>query len=100
MAKYDFSALPVLGVDRRLLGVITADDVMDVLTQEGTEDMQKLAALEPTEEGYFQTSFWTFMSATVVVLVLSLSVPAPDLVIVPVPAPAEEVISVVLVAGL
>lgn len=61
MAKYDFAALPVLGPDRRLLGVITFDDVMDVLTQEQTEDMQRLAAVEPTEEGYFQTSFWTFI---------------------------------------
>ena len=61
MAKYDFAALPVLGPHRRLLGVITFDDVMDVLTQEQTEDMQRLAAVEPTEEGYFQTSFWTFI---------------------------------------
>ncbi len=61
MAKYDFAALPVLGPDRKLLGVITFDDVMDVLTQEQTEDVQRLAAVEPIEEGYFQTSFWTFI---------------------------------------
>jgi len=61
MAKYDFAALPVLGHDRKLLGVITFDDVMDVLTQEQTEDVQRLAAVEPTEEGYFQTTFWTFI---------------------------------------
>lgn len=61
MAKYDFAALPVLGPHRKLLGVITFDDVMDVLTQEQTEDVQRLAAVEPTEEGYFQTTFWTFV---------------------------------------
>jgi len=61
MAKYDFAAMPVIGPDRTLLGVITVDDVMDVLTQEQTEDMQRLAAVEPTEDGYFQTSFWTFV---------------------------------------
>jgi magnesium transporter len=61
MAKYDFSALPVIGPDRKLLGVITVDDVMDVLTQEQTEDVQRLAAVEPIEEGYFQTGFWTFI---------------------------------------
>lgn len=61
MAKYDFAALPVLGPHRKLLGVITFDDVMDVFTQEQTEDVQRLAAVEPTEEGYFQTSFWTFI---------------------------------------
>lgn len=61
MAKYDFAALPVLGPDRKLLGVITFDDVMDVLTQEQTEDVQRLAAVEPMEDGYFQTTFWTFI---------------------------------------
>ncbi len=61
MAKYDFNALPVLGADRKLLGVITVDDVMDVLTQESSEDMQRLAGVEPIEDGYFQTSFWMFI---------------------------------------
>jgi magnesium transporter len=61
MAKYDFSALPVLDPSGKLLGVITVDDVIDVLTQEQTEDMQRLAAVEPIEEGYFQTTFWTFI---------------------------------------
>jgi magnesium transporter len=61
MAKYDFAAVPVLGPDRKLLGVITYDDVMDVLTQEQTEDVQRFAAVEPTEDGYFQTSFWMFI---------------------------------------
>lgn len=60
MAKYDFAALPVVGPDKLLLGVITVDDVMDVLTQEQTEDMQRLAAVAPIEDGYFQTGFWTF----------------------------------------
>jgi magnesium transporter len=61
MAKYDFAAMPVVGPDRKLLGVITFDDVMDVLTQEQTEDVQRFAGVEPTEEGYFQTSFWMFI---------------------------------------
>jgi magnesium transporter len=61
MAKYDFSALPVLDPSRKLLGVITVDDVIDVLTEEQTEDVQRLGAVEPIEDGYFQTSFWTFI---------------------------------------
>jgi magnesium transporter len=61
MAKYDLFALPVIGGDRKLLGVITVDDVMDVLTQEQTEDVQRFAAVEPTDEGYFRTTFWTFI---------------------------------------
>ncbi len=66
MAKYDFSALPVVGPGQRLLGVITADDVMDVLTEEHHEDAQRIAAMEPTEEGYFQTKFWTFIQKRLV----------------------------------
>ncbi len=61
MAKYDFNALPVIGTDRKLLGVITVDDVMDVLTQEQSEDVQRLGAIEPLEDTYFATSFWTFI---------------------------------------
>jgi magnesium transporter len=61
MAKYDFLALPVLSTDRKLLGVITVDDVMDVLTQEQTEDVQRLAGVQPIEEGYLRTHFWTFV---------------------------------------
>lgn len=61
MAKYDFNALPVLSPDRRLLGVITIDDVVDVLTQEQTEDVQRIGGVEPIEESYFKTGFWTFI---------------------------------------
>lgn len=61
MAKYDFAAIPVIDAHKRLLGVITVDDVMDVLTQEQTEDMQRLGAIEPLDVGYFQTGFWTFI---------------------------------------
>ena len=60
MAKYDFSALPVVGPDGALLGVITVDDVMDVLTRQGTEDLQRLGAVEPTDTPYLRTRFWEF----------------------------------------
>jgi magnesium transporter len=70
MAKYDFSALPVVGPGQKLLGVITADDVMDVLTQEAGEDVQRIAGIEPTEETYFRTSFWTFIKKRLVWLVV------------------------------
>jgi magnesium transporter len=63
IAKYDLGALPVVDKFQRLLGVITFDDVMDVLVQEQTEDVQKLAGVEPVEEGYFDTGFWRFISA-------------------------------------
>ncbi|HTJ82793.1 MAG TPA: magnesium transporter [Polyangiaceae bacterium] len=66
MAKYDFSALPVVGPDSRLLGVITVDDVMDVLTEEHGEDVQRIAGIEPSDETYFQTTFWKFIRKRVV----------------------------------
>jgi magnesium transporter len=70
MAKYGFAAVPVLTPDRKLLGVITFDDVMDVLTQEQTEDVQKIGAVEPLDMPYFQTSFLTFIRKRAVWLVI------------------------------
>src|SRR5260221_4469879 len=61
LAKYDLSAIPVVDGKGTLLGVITVDDVIDVLTQETTEDVQKLAGVEPLDASYFQTTFWTFI---------------------------------------
>lgn len=56
MAKYDFHAMPVVDPEGKLLGVITADDVLDVLTEEQTEDVQKMGAVEPIRDGYFDTA--------------------------------------------
>jgi magnesium transporter len=61
MAKYDLSVMPVVGDDGVMLGVITIDDIIDVLLQEQTEDVQKIGAIEPLDLPYFQTSFLTFI---------------------------------------
>ncbi|HZU83753.1 MAG TPA: magnesium transporter [Polyangiaceae bacterium] len=61
MAKYDLNVMPVVSDDGRLLGVITIDDIIDVLVQEQTEDVQKIGAVEPLDVPYFQTSFLTFI---------------------------------------
>ena len=61
MAKYDLNVMPVIDGAGILLGVITIDDVVDVLTQEQTEDVQRLGAVEPLDVPYFQTSFLTFI---------------------------------------
>lgn len=61
MAKYDLNVLPVADEQGVLLGVITIDDIVDVLTQEQTEDVQKLGGVEPLDLPYFRTSFWTFI---------------------------------------
>jgi magnesium transporter len=61
MAKYDLNVMPVVADDGRLLGIITIDDIIDVLVQEQTEDVQRIGAVEPLDVPYFQTSFLTFI---------------------------------------
>ncbi len=61
VAKYDLFALPVLDEQRRIVGIITIDDVVDVVEEEATEDVQRLGAVEPLEGGYFATGFWEFV---------------------------------------
>jgi magnesium transporter len=57
LAKYDLNVMPVVNERGRILGVITADDVLDVLTAEQSEDVQKMGAIEPLRDDYFSTSF-------------------------------------------
>ncbi len=56
IAKYDLMALPVVDPSHRLLGIVTVDDVMDVVEEEATEDVHKLGAVEPLESPYLATS--------------------------------------------
>lgn len=55
-SKYDFLALPVVDKEGRIVGIITFDDVMDVIEDEVTEDFSKMAAVAPAEDEYFKTS--------------------------------------------
>ena len=61
MQRYDFTAMPVLDNEGMFVGIITIDDAIDVLTDESTEDMQKMAAILPDDDAttYFGTSVWT-----------------------------------------
>ncbi len=61
LAKYDLNVMPVVNERGRILGVITADDVLDVLTDEQSEDVQKMGAIEPLRDDYFSTSFRTLL---------------------------------------
>ena len=54
--KYDFLVAPVVDNERRLVGIVTIDDVLDVIDQEATEDLQKMAAIQPSEKEYLKTS--------------------------------------------
>ena len=56
LAKYDFTALPVVDTDNRLVGIVTVDDALDVLTEEATEDIEKMAAITPSEHPYLRST--------------------------------------------
>ncbi|MBR2832100.1 MAG: magnesium transporter [Oscillospiraceae bacterium] len=55
-SKYNFMALPVVDKEDRLVGIVTVDDAIDVLTEETTEDIEKMAAITPSEKPYLKTS--------------------------------------------
>lgn len=57
--KYDLITLPVVDKENRLVGIITVDDIIDVIDQETTEDFHKMAAMEPTDEEYLDTKVFT-----------------------------------------
>ena len=54
LRKYDLLALPVLDTDGLLVGIVTFDDAMDVMVEEATEDITKMAAVSPSEKTYFE----------------------------------------------
>jgi magnesium transporter len=58
MQRYDLLALPVVDNEMRLLGVITIDDLVDVIQDEASEDIQRLGGAEPLDRAYLDTSIW------------------------------------------
>ena len=56
--KYDFTAMPVVDNENRLVGIITVDDIVDILQEEATEDIEKMAAITPSDKPYLRTSVW------------------------------------------
>ena len=61
MARYDLAALPVVDNLSRMLGVVTIDDVVDVVIEEATEDAQKMGGVVPLEDSYFATGWAEFV---------------------------------------
>lgn len=55
-AKYDFTALPVVDKETRLVGIVTIDDAIDVIQEEATEDMEKMGAITPSDKPYLRQS--------------------------------------------
>lgn len=57
-SKYDFLALPIVDTEGCLVGIVTVDDALDVMQDEATEDISKMAAMSPIEDSYFNTSIF------------------------------------------
>jgi magnesium transporter len=72
--KYDFTAMPVVDNESRLVGIITVDDVVDIMEKEATEDIEKMAAIVPTDKPYMRTGvFETYKKRIPWLLLLMIS---------------------------
>ena len=69
-SRYDFFALPVVDRENRLVGIVTVDDAIDVIMEEATEDIEKMAAISPSEKSYFKTGIFTTFKARIPWLLL------------------------------
>lgn len=71
---YDYSTLPVVDLEDRLVGIITIDDIVDIIEEEATEDIEKMAAITPTDKSYIKTGvFDTFKKRIPWLLLLMIS---------------------------
>ncbi len=68
--KYNFIAIPVVDVEERLVGIVTFDDAMDVMEAEATEDIEKMAAITPSDKPYLKTSVFELWKARIPWLLL------------------------------
>ncbi len=72
--KYDLLSLPVVDHEDRLVGIVTVDDIVDVMEQEATEDFEKMAAMAPSEKPYLKTGVFQLAKNRIVwLLVLMIS---------------------------
>lgn len=70
MMKYDLLAMPVVDLENRLVGIVTVDDVLDVLQEEATEDFEKMAAMAPSERPYLKTGVFELAKNRIVWLMV------------------------------
>ena len=70
MSKYDFDALPVVDSENRIVGIVTFDDAIDVMEEEATEDIEKMAAITPMDKPYLRTSTFELWKARIPWLLL------------------------------
>lgn len=71
--KYDLSSLAVVSKENKMLGIITADDIIDVIEEEATEDIEKMAKMIPLEEDYFEVSSFSMFKKRIGWLVILLA---------------------------
>lgn len=64
-SDYDFIAMPVIDKEGCIVGIVTVDDAVDVLQEEATEDIQKMAAMLPSEETYLKQSTWSIFKVRI-----------------------------------
>ena len=57
-SKYDFMALPVVDLEKRMVGIVTVDDAIDVMEEEATEDIELMGGMLPSENTYLRSSVW------------------------------------------
>lgn len=80
--KYDFMAMPVVDSENRLVGIITVDDILEIMEEEATEDIEKMAAILPSDKPYFRTTVWeTYKSRIPWLLILMISATFTGLII-------------------
>lgn len=92
--KYDLLAVPVVDNENRLIGIITIDDIMDVIDSENTEDFHKMAAIEPSDEEYIDSSIATLSRKRIVwLLFLMISASFTAYIIRSFEATLEEVVT-------
>ena len=70
MSKYDFDAMPVVDSENRIVGIVTFDDAIDVMEEEATEDIEKMAAITPMDKPYLRTSIFELWKARIPWLLL------------------------------
>ena len=81
-SKYDLSAMPVVDEENRLVGIVTVDDVIDVMQEEATEDIEKMAAITPLDKPYLKTAVTdTYKSRIPWLLILMISATFTGLII-------------------
>lgn len=70
LSRYDLIAIPVINHERRLVGIITVDDIFDVIQEVATEDFQKLGGSQPLEDAYFKTSSFQLFNKRIIWLLV------------------------------